>query len=209
MLDPKRIVQRGYDRLGRRYREWVASNPPDVRAWFLDEVLGRMPPGTSVLELGCGPRADAALLANGRRYTGIDLSEVQLRAARKRVPQGMFVRGDFTQIALRRQRFDAVVSLYAFNHVPRTELAPTFRRVFEWLRAGGRFMLSLGVGSDEGSVQESWLGVPMFFASYEVDTNDRLLREAGFDLELSAIREENEAEYGTVCFEWVVARKRG
>jgi len=209
MLDPKRIVQSGYDRLGPRYREWVALNAPHVRAWFLGEVLGRVPHGANVLELGCGPGVEAALLAVGRRYTGIDLSEVQLAFARQRVPQGTFVRGDFTQIALRRRRFDAVVSLYTFNHVPQAEFAPTFRRVFEWLRAGGQFMLSLGVGFDEGSVQESWLGVPMFFASHESGTNVRLLREAGFDLELSEIREETEAEYGTVCFQWIVARKQG
>ena len=68
-------------------------------------------------------------------------------------------------------------------------------------------MLSLGVGSNEGSVEEGWLGVPMFFASHDAQTNDRLLREAGFDLELSEIREENEAEHGTTCFQWVIARK--
>jgi cyclopropane fatty-acyl-phospholipid synthase-like methyltransferase len=208
-LDPKRIVQSGYDRLGRRYRDWVALNPPHVRAWFLGEVLRRVPHGANVLELGCGTGVEATLLAADRSYTGIDLSAVQLGFARQRVPQGMFVRGDFTQIALRRERFDAVVSLYAFNHVPRAELAPTFRRVSEWLRVGGRFMISLGVGSDEGSVQESWLGVPMFFASHEPGTNARLLREGGFDLELSEIREETEAEYGPVRFQWVIARKRG
>jgi cyclopropane fatty-acyl-phospholipid synthase-like methyltransferase len=208
-VDPKRIVEQGYDRLGWRYREWVATNAPDVRAWFLGQVLGRMPHGANVLELGCGGGVEAALLAADRQYTGIDLSAVQLGFARQRVPQGMFVRGDFTQVALRRGYFDAVVSLYTFNHVPRAELAPTFRRVSEWLRVGGRFMLSLGVGSDEGSVQEDWLGVPMFFASHEARTNDRLLREAGFDLELSEIREENEAGYGTLCFQWMIARKQG
>lgn len=96
-MDPKRIVERGYDRLGWRYREWVTTNAPDVRAWFLGEVLGRMPHGANVLELGCGPGVEAALLAVGSRYTGIDLSGVQLRFAREHVPQGMFVRGDFTK----------------------------------------------------------------------------------------------------------------
>jgi hypothetical protein len=86
-MDPKRIVQRGYDRLGWRYHKWVAKNAPDVRTWFLGEVLRRVPHGAKVLELGCGPGVEAALLA------------------------------------------------YAFNHVPRAELAPTFRRVFDWLRS--------------------------------------------------------------------------
>jgi cyclopropane fatty-acyl-phospholipid synthase-like methyltransferase len=103
--------------------------------------------------------------------------------------------------------FDGVVAFYVFNHVPRVEQAPAFARVFAWLRPGGRFMLSLGVGDTDDEVQGDWLGVPMFFASFDRETNEALLRGAGFELELSETKTELEEGEGEATFHWVVARK--
>jgi SAM-dependent methyltransferase len=208
-MDPKRIIQEGYDRLDRGFATWVAANPPGVREWFQDEVLQRLPAGADVLELGCGPGTAAAALADGRSYTGVDISNGQLAIARERLPGGAFVQGDFTTISFPAAAFDAVVSFYVFNHVPRAEQAPTFARVFSWLRPGGRFMLSLGAGQSEDEVQEDWLGVPMFFASFEPDVNERSLLAAGFELELSETRTEVEDGEGEATFHWVIARKPG
>jgi ubiquinone/menaquinone biosynthesis C-methylase UbiE len=44
------------------------------------------------------------------------------------VPEARFVHCDFTQIELEPASFDAVVSLYVFNRVPREELARAQRR---------------------------------------------------------------------------------
>lgn len=205
--DPKRIVAEGYDRLGSEYPAWVSENPPEVRRWFLREVLARLPEGSDVLELGCGSGTAAAELSTHRHYVGVDLSAVQLSIARNRVPEGRFVRGDFTSMAFRPNSFDGVVAFYVFNHVPRAELAPTFDRVLGWLRPGGRLMLSLGAADTDDAIEPDWLGVPMFFAGFPPETNERLLRARGFEVELSELREEAEARYGTVRFHWVIARK--
>ena len=82
-----------------------------------------------------------------------------------------------------------------------------FARVFSWLRPGGRFMLSLGASDTEDEVQEDWLGVPMFFAGFEPDANERALRDAGFELELSETRSEFEEGEGEATFHWVIAKK--
>ena len=95
----------------------------------------------------------------------------------------------------------------SFNHVPRAELAPTFARVFRWLRPGGRFMLSLGAGDTDDEIQEDFLGVPMFFASFDSPTNERLLREAGFEVELSETKTQIEEGQGEATFHWVIAQK--
>ena len=205
-LDPKRIIEQGFDRLGSRYREW-ASQGSGVREWFLDEVLLRLPADAEVLELGCGPGTASRSLAQGRGYTGVDLSTGQLALARERLPGGAFVQGDFTRIELPSSAFDAVVAFYVFNHVPRAEQGPMFARVFSWLRPGGRFMLSLGAGDSEDEVQQDWLGVPMFFAGFEPDANERALCDAGFELELSETRNEIEDGEGEATFHWIIAKK--
>jgi cyclopropane fatty-acyl-phospholipid synthase-like methyltransferase len=206
-VDPKQIIEQGYDQLGSRYVEWTTSQGPGVREWFLDEVLQRLPAGADVLELGCGPGTVSPRLAEARHYTGVDLSAGQLVIARERLPGGAFIRGDFTTIELPETTYDAVVAFFVFNHVPRAEHGPMFGRVFSWLRPGGRFMLSLGAGDTEDEIQEDWLGVPMFFAGFTPDANERALVDAGFELELSETRSEIEEDAGEVTFHWVIARK--
>jgi cyclopropane fatty-acyl-phospholipid synthase-like methyltransferase len=209
--DPKRIVAEGYDRLGPQFSSWVAENPPEVRSWFLHEVLAGLAEGSEVLELGCGPGTAAMELSAGRRYTGVDLSRVQLSIAQQRVPHAKLVRADFTTMIFAPASFDGVVAFYVFNHVPQEELAPTFARIFVWLRSGGRLMLSLGAWDNAGEIEPDWLGVPMFFAGFASEMNERLLEEAGFELELSEIREEitSGTSGGPERFHWVIARKPG
>ena len=203
------MIEDGYDRLGSRYFEWTTSQGPGVREWFLDEVLQRLPANADVLELGCGPATVSPALADGRRYTGVDLSAGQLALARERLPDATFIQADFTTIELPLEGFDAVVAFFVFNHLPRAEHAPMFARVCSWLRPGGRFMLSLGASDTDDEVEEDWLGVPMFFAGFEPDANERALLDAGFELELSETRSEIEAGGQEVTFHWVIARKPG
>jgi cyclopropane fatty-acyl-phospholipid synthase-like methyltransferase len=205
-MDPKRIVQEGYDALGGRFRDWN-SGLDEARSWFMDQVLQRLPAGADVLELGCGWGSAAAILGDGRSYTGVDLSSAQLAIARERLPAATFVHADLTQLKLPAESLDAVVAFYVFNHVPRAEQAPTFERVFGWLRPGGRFMASLGAGQSDDEVQEDWLGVPMFFAGFEPDVNERALLATGFQLELSETRSQLEEGEGEATFHWVIARK--
>jgi SAM-dependent methyltransferase len=207
LVDPKRVVADGYDRMGLRFSAWSSERPREVRRWFLDEALARLGEGSTILELGCGPGTDAAGLSAGRRYVGVDLSSVQLSVAKERVPQATFLVGDLTTIPFRPASFDGIVALYVFMHVPQEELEPTFTRIFEWLRPGGWLMLSLSTNEAEDRFEE-WLDTPMFFARFTPHLSERLLRETGFDLELSEVREEGVDDgYGPVDFHWVIARK--
>jgi cyclopropane fatty-acyl-phospholipid synthase-like methyltransferase len=206
-MNAKRIIAAGYDRLGPAFSAWQNQNPPEVTSWFLREVLTRLSEGTRVLELGCGPGTAAAELLAGRRYVGVDLSAVQLAIARERVPSARLVRADFTTMIFRPASFDGVVAFYAFNHVPQEELAPTFAQVFAWLRPGGNLMLSLGANDTEDAIEEDWLGVPMFFAGFKPETNDGLLREVGFRVELSKVREAVTGDGVVERFHWVIAKR--
>lgn len=49
----------------------------------------------------------------------------------------------------------------------------------------------------------------MFWSGYDADTNRRLLREAGLELEEDAVVAQQEPGYGDVEFHWVLARKPG
>ena len=91
------------------------------------------------------------------------------------------------------------------SHVPRTEHAALFRRCCDWLEPGGLFLATLGAGELPDWTGD-WLGVPMFFSSYDADTNRDLVRDAGFELLLDEVVEIREPEQ-RVRFLWVLAQR--
>jgi len=56
--------------------------------------------------------------------------------------------------------FDAVVSIYAIDHLPRERHRELFRRIRRWLRPGG-FVLFATEDADQPGVVADWLGAPM------------------------------------------------
>ena len=55
---------------------------------YLDTLLAPLPPGSTVLDLGCGtgrPMAEQ-VVASGHRVIGVDQSEAMLEQARRRLP---------------------------------------------------------------------------------------------------------------------------
>jgi cyclopropane fatty-acyl-phospholipid synthase-like methyltransferase len=137
--------------------------------------------------------------------TGVDLSREQIKRARRNVPSGTFLHADAASVQFSDASFDAVVSFYTLEHIPRTEHAALLTSIHGWLRAGGLLLLSLEAGEAEGLVGE-WLGVPMFFSCYDPETMVQMVVDAGFEILESAV--ETQVERGTeIPYLWVLARK--
>jgi SAM-dependent methyltransferase len=205
VTDPTDVVRRGYDAIAERYAVWADSFETPEGVW-LDKLLGRLAPGSDVLDLGCGGgRRSAQRLGEQHRYTGVDISEEQILRARTRIPVGHFISADATTLMLAPASFDAIVSLFMFGHVPRAEQEPLLRKVATWLRPGGLLLVTLGTGDSEDVVEDDWLGAPMFFASFDEGTNIRLLERAGFEVEEARVVPFEEPGHGLVRFMWVLA----
>jgi SAM-dependent methyltransferase len=202
----KAIVAAGYDAIAERHLAWSARIEGDPRHRFLDDFAGRLPGGARVLELGCGAGVPSTRrLAERFEVVGVDISAAQLRLAKENVPGATFVRGDIAELTFPEGSFDGVAAFYSITHVPREEHADLFARVGSWLKHGGLFLASLGERGGADWTGE-WLGVPMFFSSWDADTNRRLLRDAGLALVLDEIVTMREPE-GEATFLWVFAQK--
>lgn len=206
MSDPRtEVVRDGYDALGDRYVAWARQIEDDPRDRFAAELTARLEPGADVLDLGCGPGIPTgALLAERFTVLGVDASPVQVERARRDVPNATFMQADMAEIGFPPASFDAVVALYSLTHVPREMHAELFERIARWVRPNGLFLASLGARGSEDWLGK-WLGVEMFFSSWDADTNRRLLRDAGFELVLEEVVTMHEPE-GPASFLWVLAR---
>jgi len=94
--------------------------------------------GNDLLDVACGTAAHVPFLKDKFKVTGVDLSEEQLVAARKRLPDLEFVRGDMRNFDLHRQ-FDAVTCLFSsigYVH-PLPEMEKAVGNMAHHLKPGG------------------------------------------------------------------------
>jgi len=199
------LVEQGYDKVAHDYArlEGEAEWP---RMRWLRKVLRELDPGSSVLDLGCGSGDPADVeIAREHRVTGVDISQTQINLARRNVPSGNFIHGDAGSVEFPAATFDAVVSFYALEHIPREEHAIILRRIHHWLRPGGLLLIGTEAGDEAGVVGE-WLGVPMYFSAFDSDTVKRLVGESGFVIVETGI--ESQMEQGDeIPYLWLIARK--
>jgi SAM-dependent methyltransferase len=87
--------------------------------------------GMGVLDVGTGPGYAAQGAAErGAVATGVDIADELLALARRRHPGIRFLPGDAEDLPFAERSFDAVVSNFTINHLPRPEHAiHEFRRV--------------------------------------------------------------------------------
>lgn len=204
---PQDVVARGYDAGADSFAAWQSHITDWNRLGRVEELLALLPRRPDVLELGSGAGVDSTrMLAQRSSLTGIDISAEQVRRAWERVPGARFVHADFTTVDLEPASFDAVVSFYVFNHVPREELGPLLGRIQRWLRPGGFLLASFGASDVPGWYGE-WLdGVETFFSGYEPGVTLRLVRAAGLEIRRDALEAIQEPE-GDATFLWVLASK--
>jgi SAM-dependent methyltransferase len=200
-------VRAGYDSIAGRYAEWASTFESPELQW-IEELLSHLDGEADVLDLGCGGgRPAARTVAERHRYTGVDLSSVQVERARERITTGRFLVADATRLELEPESFDAIMSLFMLGHIPRAEQGLLLARMREWLRPGGWLLATMGTGESDDEVEADWLGAPMFFASFDPGTNRKLIVDAGFEIVHERVIVHDEPGQGPVSFMWVVARR--
>ena len=204
--DPKRVVERGYDRVAHEYARLEGGSEWPRMRW-VRKILNRLESGSSVLDLGCGSGDPADVeISKEHKVTGVDISQTQINLARQNVPTGHFLHGDAGSAEFPPTSFDAVISFYTLEHIPRKEHKTILRRIYEWLRVGGFLLISIEAGEFD-DVMGEWLGVPMFISCFDPETMKQMVNEAGFELLETAI--ETQVEQGNdVPYLWLFGRKR-
>ena len=115
-------IRRHYDQSGEltkaaiAYREMLAASYNH----FIPECV-------SVLEVGCGA-GDLLVHLNGRRRTGVDVSEKKIRAAEEKIPEADFFVQAGEELALPGKSFDYIILSETIN------LAADVQRLFERLQ---------------------------------------------------------------------------
>jgi SAM-dependent methyltransferase len=154
-----------------------------VVAHAVEPFVREVRPGGLVLDLGCGPGCDAAVLrGRGLRVVGADLSRAMLRLGRKEFP-GLFVAADMRSLPFTPSAFDAIWANASLLHVERPLVPGTLRQLHGALGRRGVVFVSLKRGPGEGWDTSSYgPDAPRWFTYWAREDFERVLAETGFEV---------------------------
>ena len=188
--EAQQIVRDGYAVIAPLYHaRRVAKEQVNVE--WLDTLRPRLPQSGLVVDLGCGAGVPITryFATRGYEVEGYDMSPRMLEIARREVPQATFHEARMEDVDLPAESVDLITSFFAIICVPRSAHAALFSRIWTWLSPGGAALLSLGANDNPYEYDPDWHGVPMTWSHFDAETNLRLLREAGFEIQWSEIEE--------------------
>lgn len=208
-------IRKAYNDVADTYLTWTQSTHK-TRISYVEAMLQSL--GTdqlSILELGCGAGVPCTQLLASRGYkvTANDISEAQIALARERLPPSVtLIQGDMMQLEFD-QQFDAVLAMYSLFHLPRDEQTVMLRRIFHWLKSGGRLLANFPETEFASASDEAWLGGTqgaMHWSGWGRTETKRLLLDIGFEVEIDEVVIDVEDENGAsrnVPFHWILAKK--
>ena len=150
------------------------------KAW-LDRFLRLVPPGATILDLGCGMGEPIAayLLNRGFSVVGIDSSPSMIRLCRERFPESEWIVTDMRRLDLS-LTFDGLLAWDSFFHLTADDQRAMFGRFAAHARAGAPLVFTSG--SSAGEEIGSYCGEPLYHASLNPEEYVGLLEANNFEV---------------------------
>lgn len=176
--DAERIID-----LYERYADvWVRERQQEIgfyeRRW-LEQFCALIPPGASVLDIGCGSGEPIAkyLHEHGCLVTGLDSSAAMIAMFQARLPGQPALVSDMRTLSLE-QEFQGILAWDSFFHLSHEDQ----RRMFPIFRAHAapRAALIFTSGTEHGEAIGRFAGQPLYHASLDSAEYRRLLEDQGF-----------------------------
>ncbi len=175
-------TQETYRQIAAAYAQ--ARQNRDHLADQVKRFVALLPPEGTVLDVGCGPGADTAVLQSYHlNAIGLDFSHEMMRVGRDQYN----IRVPFAQTDMRCLPFtgqiDGIWACASLLHLDREDVQPTLREFYRVLRPGGVVYLSVKLGSGGKWVPTAYgQPLPRFFTFWQPETLDPLLETAAFHI---------------------------
>ncbi len=149
---------------------------------WLDRFRALVPPGGSILDLGCGMGEPIArdFIEAGYTLTGVDSSPSMIALCEKRFPAQTWFVADMRGLALAR-RFDGIVawdSFFFLTHDHQRRMFPVFEA-----HAAPNAALMFTSGPAHGEAMGVYQGETLYHASLDPEEYRALLMQHGFAVE--------------------------
>lgn len=169
------------------FRDTVSLDPTH----FLAPLLVHLPPGSAVLDIGCGSGRDLLWLKE-RGFNPVGLERAENLAALARTHSGCPVlEGDFQTYDFSRHHVDAVVSIGSLVHLPSEKCCTVLASLLSCLASGGLILLTMKEG-DGISLCKDGRCFTLWRADHLLEIFRKLhLEVLDFSRQLSSLRQED------------------
>ena len=153
-----------------------------------------------ICDLGCGPGQIARYLhRQGVNTLGVDLSPQMIAEAQRLNPEIPFHQGNMLSLPDVDNSWGGIAAFYCIIHIPRKQIVDALREMKRVLKPGGVLLVTFHIGAEIKHIEEWWeKPVSLDFAYYKPDEMENWLKDAGFVLEETLVREPNpEVEVAT------------
>ena len=201
----KKIIQdtqTSYDRVAAeyadRFKDEMDDKPFDRDC--LDRLVREVQDLGQICDLGCGPGQIARYLhRQGIKTLGVDLSPKMVAEAQRLNPEIHFHQGDMLSLPDAENSWGGIAAFYCIIHIPRAQVVDALREMRRVLNPGGMLLVTFHIGEEIKHTDEWWeKPVNLDFAFYLPEQMETWLKDAGFDLVETLVREPNpEVEVAT------------
>jgi SAM-dependent methyltransferase len=195
-------TQTSYDRVAveyaQKFKDEMDDKPFDRDC--LDRLareVGKLGP---ICDLGCGPGQIARYLhRQGVKTLGVDLSPRMVAEAQRLNRDIHFHQGDMLALPDADDSWGGIAAFYCIIHIPRDQIVDALREMKRVLKPGGVLLITFHIGQENKHLDEWWeKPVNLDFAFYLPEEMETWLKEAGYELEETLVREPNpEVEVAT------------
>jgi SAM-dependent methyltransferase len=205
-------TQTSYDRVAAdyadRFKDEMDDKPFDRDC--LDRLAREVGGLGPICDLGSGPGQIARYLhRQGVMTLGVDLSPKMVAEAQRLNPEIHFHQGDMLSLPEEDNSWGGIAAFYCIIHIPRPQVVDALREMRRVLKPGGMLLVTFHIGEEIKHIDEWWeKPVNLDFAFYLPEQMEAWLREAGFELVETLVREPNPEVEAATHRAYLFARKR-
>lgn len=169
--------------------DWHRDHQDDT--WWIggtDKFISLLPPGASVLDVGCGGGTKAEyLIDRGLEVTGIDFAENLIAIAKAEAPAGRFIAMDAYDLDTLSGTFDGVFAQAILLHIPKRDIPAMLVRLVAKVRAGGYLYITVkevkpGQPEEEERVENDYgYEYRRFFSYFTLPELESRIRQIGLE----------------------------
>jgi len=169
-----------YNKLGKKYLDESRKVTPPERLPFSKLFKS----GNSILDVGCGGGRDSSFFTKkGLKVTGIDVSSVFIRLAKKEVPEATFKCIDLLKINFPKNTFDGIWAQAVLLHLARKDVSKALKIFYKILKQNGILHITIREGKGEGySKDKLSQGNERFYTYFTRSEIKDLLKKHGFKI---------------------------
>src|SRR6266498_4744111 len=188
-------TQNSYDQVAREYAEKFKDEMDDkpFDRDCLDRLAREVGDLGPICDMGCGPGQIARYLhRKGVTTLGVDLSPAMVAEAQRLNPEIPFHQGDMLALSDPDHSWGGIAAFYCIIHIPREQIVDALCEMKRVLKPDGILLVTFHIGQEIKHVEEWWeKPVNLDFAFYLPEEMEKWLKEAGFELEETLVREPN------------------